>query len=93
MRSLTEFHGIFTPIVTPLNDDERPDLASLAAHVEWLLAAGVHGIWVLGTTGEFASFTAAERAEVVRAAVDAVMARRRHGGSQMQSPGSYCRAA
>jgi 4-hydroxy-tetrahydrodipicolinate synthase len=73
--SLDDYHGIFTPILTPLDADEAPDLASLRALVEYLLAAGVHGIWALGTTGEFAALTAAERSAVLGTVVETVRGR------------------
>jgi 4-hydroxy-tetrahydrodipicolinate synthase len=68
---LEKLHGIVPPILTPLNPDETIDLASLRRLVDFLIEGGVHGIWVLGTTGEFASFGRRERAEAVRAAVEA----------------------
>jgi dihydrodipicolinate synthase/N-acetylneuraminate lyase len=49
---LSRLHGIFPPILTPLSEDERIDHESLASLVDYLLGEGVHGIWVMGTTGE-----------------------------------------
>ena len=43
--------------------------------IEFQLGEGVHGIWVLGTTGEFASFSRRERAEAVETAVGTVAGR------------------
>ena len=50
---MTPFHGIFCPMLTPLNYDERIDQASLDRLIDFLIDGGVHGIWVMGTTGEF----------------------------------------
>ena len=47
------FRGIIPPIPTPLTSDETIDLPALRRLLELDLAAGVHGIWVLGTTGRF----------------------------------------
>jgi 4-hydroxy-tetrahydrodipicolinate synthase len=69
---LERLHGIVPPILTPVAEDESIDLGSLRRLIEFQIDAGVHGIWVLGTTGEFASFTRAERAEAVRVSVEAV---------------------
>src|SRR5437870_2495096 len=55
--------------------DETIDLGSLRRLIDFLIGEGVHGIWVLGTTGEFASFSRRERAEAVEAAVGAVNGR------------------
>jgi len=65
-------HGILVPILTPLLPDERVDVASLRRLVGFLLDAGVHGIWALGTTGEFASLTAEQRAAAAHAVVEEV---------------------
>lgn len=68
-------HGVFVPLLTPLDDALRLDVGALHAHVERLLEAGVDGVVALGTTGEFADLTAEERAEVVGATVRAVARR------------------
>ena len=75
MLDLERLHGIVPPILTPINGDQSIDLASLRRLIEFQIGEGVHGIWVLGTTGEFASFTRRERAEAVEAAVDQVKGR------------------
>lgn len=67
--------GILVPAVTPLESSGTPDISSYRRHVEWLLEQGVHGIWVNGTSGEFASLHARDRAETVRAAVQQVNGR------------------
>ncbi len=59
-------------MLTPLHADERVDEASLRRLVDFLVGAGVHGIWAMGTTGEFAALTEAERARGVAATVDQV---------------------
>ncbi|CAM3999469.1 dihydrodipicolinate synthase family protein [Micrococcus flavus] len=56
--------------LTPLRDD-RLDEAALVRIVERLAAAGVDAITVLGSTGSGAYLDRAERARVVRLAVDA----------------------
>lgn len=75
MTRMRDWHGIVTPLVTPLHDDETPDLESMARLVEFQLRAGVHGFWVMGTTGEFAAFTEDERAAVVETVVRATHGR------------------
>jgi len=59
------FHGIVPPIVTPLNADGTIDHGGLARHVEHLIASGVDGIFALGSTGEVAYLTDADRLAVV----------------------------
>jgi 4-hydroxy-tetrahydrodipicolinate synthase len=75
MLDLDRLHGIVPPILTPIRADETIDLGSLRRLIEFQIGEGVHGIWVLGTTGEFASFSRRERAEAVETAVDAVNGR------------------
>ncbi len=47
-----QFHGIIPPVVTPLIDAEHLDEKGLERLVEHLIAGGVHGLFMLGTTGE-----------------------------------------
>lgn len=63
-------HGIIPPVVTPFTADQELDLARLKAHIDWQLDCGVHGIFVLGTTGEFYALDEREKQAVVAAAVD-----------------------
>ena len=44
--------GVIVPIITPLDAGEEVDAAGLRLLVDRLVAAGVHGIFVGGTTGE-----------------------------------------
>src|ERR671933_2487096 len=70
-----ELRGIFVPMLTPLDADERVDESSLRRLVDFLVGAGVHGIWAMGTTGEFAGIAEAERARAIQATVDQVAGR------------------
>ncbi len=38
--------GIIPPVVTPFKPDESLDLPRLREHIDFLLAKGVHGIFV-----------------------------------------------
>ncbi len=75
MVNLDRLHGIFTPILTPLTDDEDVDHPSLRRLVSYLIDLGVHGIWATGTTGEFPCFDHAEREAILHTVVDAVAGR------------------
>ena len=50
---LPKLHGIVPPLATPLKADGSLDESSLARLVEFQIGAGVHGLWVLGTTARF----------------------------------------
>lgn len=56
-----QFEGIYTPIVTPFHDDFSCNETALADTVEHLVNAGVHGIVVAGSTGEYYAQTEKER--------------------------------
>lgn len=57
--------GIVPPIVTPLLEPDRLDVPGLERLVEHLVHGGVHGLFVLGTTGEATSLSYRLRFELV----------------------------
>ncbi|EAZ80953.1 dihydrodipicolinate synthase family protein [Algoriphagus machipongonensis] len=57
MSLITPIQGIIPPMVTPLNSDFSLDEASLPVLIEHIISGGVHGLFILGTTGEFASLS------------------------------------
>ena len=66
MTPIFKFEGIYTPVVTPYFPDGSPNLGALAEVIEFLIAAGVHGIITGGSTGENYAQTVAERIELAR---------------------------
>ena len=56
-----KIRGVIVPILTPLNPDETVDKDSLRRLVNYVIDSGVHGIWVSGTTGEFANLSDQQR--------------------------------
>ena len=70
-----EFRGIYTPAITPLNEDMSIDWDGFDAILEHLIAAGVHGIVVGGTTGEYYVHSVEERVQTLRRAKDVVAGR------------------
>jgi 4-hydroxy-tetrahydrodipicolinate synthase len=57
--------GIVPPLVTPLIDRDTLDVAGLERLIEHVLAGRVHGLFLLGTTGEGPSLSWRLKAEVV----------------------------
>jgi len=49
--------GIIPPLVTPLVSNDSLDYEGLERLTEHVIAGGVHGVFILGTTGEFASLS------------------------------------
>ena len=57
--------GIIPPLVTPLLDRDTLDAAGLERLIEHVLAGGVHGLFILGTTGEAPSLSYRLRYELI----------------------------
>ncbi|HEX8202868.1 MAG TPA: dihydrodipicolinate synthase family protein, partial [Isosphaeraceae bacterium] len=57
--------GIIPPMVTPLRDRDRLDLPGLERLIEHILRGGVHGLFLLGTTGEAPGLSHRLRCELV----------------------------
>jgi dihydrodipicolinate synthase/N-acetylneuraminate lyase len=68
MESKPEFSGVWCPSVTPFTHDNQLDLAALGAHFARLDASGIDTILLMGSIGEFASLTQAERKTLLREA-------------------------
>ncbi len=58
--------GIIPPLVTPLIDNDTLDTDGLERLIEHTIAGGVSGLFILGTTGEFASLSYKVRNELIR---------------------------
>lgn len=67
----TELHGVLVALVTPMIANGNIDCRALAQQIETLLAAGVHGLIPLGSTGEFYALTAVERRLVLQVTLEA----------------------
>jgi 4-hydroxy-tetrahydrodipicolinate synthase len=72
------FHGVFPYLVSPVDAQGRVLDAVLARLVEHLVAAGVHGLTPLGSTGEFAYLDWAQRRRVVEVVLEAARGCERH---------------
>jgi 4-hydroxy-tetrahydrodipicolinate synthase len=66
---MARLEGSMVAIVTPMRDGAI-DLRALRDLVEWQISEGTDGIVPCGTTGEAATLTAPERADVVRTVVE-----------------------
>jgi 4-hydroxy-tetrahydrodipicolinate synthase len=68
---MTDFHGVFPYLVSPVAADGRVKSDVLGRLCDDLIKAGVHGLTPLGSTGEFAYLTRAQKEAVVRATIEA----------------------
>lgn len=67
--------GIVPPLVTPLTDRDTLDVAGFERLIERLIAGGVGGLFILGTTGEGPSLSYRLRREVISVACKAAAGR------------------
>lgn len=67
---MTLFKGIVPAMITPMNAQEDIDEQGLRDLTETLISKGVHGLFALGTNGEFFSLTGDEKLNVARIVVD-----------------------
>lgn len=61
-----KLRGIVPPLVTPLLDNTTLDIDGLERLIEHVVAGGVHGIFILGTTGEGPSLSNNLKKEMIK---------------------------
>lgn len=69
------FHGVFPYVVSPVLASGEVDATVLARLCDDLIAAGVHGLTPLGSTGEFAYLNWTQRRRVVEVVIEAARGR------------------
>ena len=67
-----QYYGIIPPMVTPLEDWDKLDYHGIEKLINHILKGGVHGLFVLGTTGEAPSLSHRLRKEVIKRTLDQV---------------------
>lgn len=65
-------YGVITPVLTALDENENFNKDAYQKFIDHLIKSGVHGIFSLGTNGEFYAFPFEEKLEIIKAAVEAV---------------------
>lgn len=68
-------HGILPAMITPLKKNGEIDHQALRRLIDHLLAGGVHGIFAIGTTGEFYALSTKAYQEILETTVDQVAGR------------------
>ena len=71
----TSIRGSIHALVTPFYEDESLNLGQLRKHAERAVQAGAHGVFCLGTNGEFFQQTADERIAVLETVAETVAGR------------------
>ncbi len=72
---MKRLHGVVVATVTPMGRSGAVDLGALKSLVDFLVQAGVHGLFLLASQGEFFSLDQEERRRAARAGVRAARGR------------------
>lgn len=67
--------GIVAPVLTALDENEKFNPEAYSEFIDYLIKAGIHGIFPLGTNGEFYAFNQTEKLEIIKTAIKAVNGR------------------
>ena len=65
----SQFHGVIPPVVIPLDANRQLDLEAFERSINRMIDAGVDGLFFLGSSGEVAFLTDAQRYHVLQEAV------------------------
>jgi 1-pyrroline-4-hydroxy-2-carboxylate deaminase len=69
------WRGVFPAATTLFHDDESLDLPATLDHLDRMLAAGVHGMVILGTVGENCSLSSQEKRTILAASAERIAGR------------------
>ncbi|SDT03683.1 dihydrodipicolinate synthase family protein [Bradyrhizobium canariense] len=72
---MTDFHGVFPYLISPLDPDGKIRREVLGRLCDDLIKSGVHGLTPLGSTGEFAYLNNTQRTAVVQTTIEAAKGR------------------
>ncbi len=67
--------GIIPPLITPVDKAENVDEGALRKIIEYVLAGGVHGVFILGGVGEFYGIAFDEKKRAIEITIDQVKGR------------------
>jgi 4-hydroxy-tetrahydrodipicolinate synthase len=67
--------GVVTPLITPVDAEERVCETGLRNQIEHVLRGGVHGVFVVGSTGEFYGIDYDEKKRATEITIDQVRGR------------------
>jgi len=69
---IPKIEGVICAMVTPFGPDEEIDEPAMRRHIDFQIAAGVHGLMFIGGSGEFTSLNDHERIRIMEIAVQQV---------------------
>lgn len=72
MLTIKDIKGIIPPIITPVDQNENVDTEGLKRVVNHVVTGGVHGVFVLGSNGEFYGLDRANQLKAIETTVNEV---------------------
>jgi 4-hydroxy-tetrahydrodipicolinate synthase len=66
------WRGVFPAVCTQFNSDFSLNIPATLAHIDAMLAAGIHGLVMMGSVGENTTLELAEKRELLKATVERV---------------------
>ena len=75
MLEIKDLKGVIPPIITPVDGNENVDRAGLIRVINHVLDGGVHGVFVLGSNGEFYALDFENQQRAVEITVEQVKGR------------------
>lgn len=73
--AIEDLRGIVVPVVTPLDEQENVDEKSLRRLIRYVMKGGVHGVFILGSAGEFVALNEKQKLLIGETALDEVNGR------------------
>ena len=65
MKNYERLQGMVAATFTPFDANGEVDFPVIESYAEWIASTQIKGVFVCGTTGEFASLTLSERKEIL----------------------------
>ena len=56
--------GIYSALITPFDEDEKIDEKALVWLLEWAIGKGLHGVFIVSSTGESWALSLEEKREL-----------------------------
>ena len=56
-----QLKGVYSPVITIMTDEGKIDLPNMEKHIEHLVSAGINGLLIFGSIGEFYAFSKEEK--------------------------------
>jgi 4-hydroxy-tetrahydrodipicolinate synthase len=72
MLKIEDIKGVIPPIITPVDNEENVDEQGLKRVIDYVIDGGVHGVFVLGSNGEFYAFNFENQKRAVETTVQHV---------------------